>query len=386
MDSIRPTTFDQTRFRPVQLLDEEIDEILDLCQHSLKSGNLASGPLVQEFERCFASHSRLPHALAVSSGTDALEAILRALDVAGRKVLVPTNTFAATAFAVIRAGGHPVLIDMDTGTLAPSPVQLERALDEHAGEVAAFVLVHIGGFIGDATKDLVDLCSTYDIELVEDAAHAHGSLYRGDAPGTWSAATSYSFFATKVMTSAEGGMVVTNRDDIAAFVRSYRDQGRDLNDPQVNVILGTNSRMSELHAALGLIELRTLDTVLISRRRVARWYDAIVGDLPGVVAVHPAEGCEPNYYKYIVLFDDAEMRSDFRVWARSKGLSLPSGVYDVPLHHQPVFEHIQDRQPFPGAEDFCSRHVALPVGRQMQETDVADVATVLCDFSSSYRR
>ena len=165
-------------------------------------------------------------ALAVSSGTDALEAILRGLSVSGRKVLVPTNTFAATAFAVIRAGGQPVLVDMDPRTLAPSPGQVELALDQDAGDIAAFVLVHIGGFIGDATKELADLCGSRGVALVEDAAHAHGSLYQGDAPGTWSAGAAYSFFATKVMTSAEGGMVVTNREDIASSVRSYRDQGQ----------------------------------------------------------------------------------------------------------------------------------------------------------------
>ena len=241
----------------------------------------------------------------MSSGTDALEAILRGLGVSGRKVLVPTNTFAATAFAVIRAGGQPVLVDMDPTTLAPSPVQVELALDQHAGEVAAFVLVHIGGFIGDATKELADLCGSRGVALVEDAAHAHGSLYRGDAPGTWSAGAAYSFFATKVMTSAEGGMVVTNREDIASSVRSYRDQGRDPSDPQINVAVGTNSRMSELHAAVGLAELRRLPAIVATRRRIANSYDAIVGSLPGFAVVAPVEGSEPNYYKYILVFDSS---------------------------------------------------------------------------------
>jgi perosamine synthetase len=380
------TVFDQNRLRSVQLLDDEIEEILELCQRSLRSGSLSAGPLVGDFERDFASNSRLPHALAVSSGSDALEAILRALPVVGRKVLVPTNTFAATAFAVMRAGAQPVLVDMDPMTLAPSPDQLERALDDHADEVAAFVLVHIGGFIGDATKELADLCSSRGIELVEDAAHAHGSVYRGDAPGTWGAAAAYSFFATKVMTSAEGGMVVTNREDVASFVRSYRDQGRDRNDPQINLTLGTNSRMSELHAAVGLVELRRLHAILATRRRIASWYDAMVGGLPGVVAVAPAEGCEPNYYKYILVFDTAEMKSDFRAWARSQGLPLPSGVYDIPLHRQPVFGGIHDGRPLPEAEDFCSRHIALPIGRTMEESDVEAVAAVVQEFSTSYRR
>lgn len=383
-ESVPRTGFDQKRLRPVQLLDDEIDEILRLCERSLRSGLLSTGPLVQEFERSFASDSRLPHAVAVASGTDALEALLRALDVVDRKVLVPTNTFVATAFAAIRAGAQPVLVDMDPKSLAPSPAQVERALDRHPGEIAAFVLVHIGGFIGDSTRELADLCTSRDVALIEDAAHAHGSLYQGDAPGTWGVGAAYSFFATKVMTSAEGGMVVTNHEDIASSVRSYRDQGRDPGNPLLNRTLGTNSRMSEIHAAVGLTELRKLQSILGARREIAKWYDDAIGTLPGITAVAPVDGCEPNYYKYIALFENAEVRSAFQAFARARGLSLPSGVYDVPLHRQPVFEHLKSEEPFREADDFSSRHVALPVGRTMRQEDAEEVAAVLHKFFTVY--
>jgi perosamine synthetase len=308
--SISETIVDRTPFRSVQFADDEIAEILALCRQALSSGNLSCGPLVREFESSFAAESRQPHAVTVSSGTDALEAVLRSIGVEGRKVLVPTNTFAATAFAVIRAGARPIFVDLDPTTLAPSPDHIELALDEHEGQVAAFVLVHIGGFIGGSTKDLADLCNSRDVALVEDAAHAHGSLYRGEAPGTWSAAAAYSFYATKVMTSAEGGMVVTNREDVASFVRSYRDQGRDPNDPLINLALGTNSRMSELHAAVGLVELRHLGSVVATRRAVAEWYDYALHDLPRISVVRPADGCDPNYYKYMALLESADMKMD----------------------------------------------------------------------------
>ena len=379
------TVFDPARFRSVQLFDDEVNEILRFCRRSLSSGSLSGGPLVEEFERCFAASSRLPYAVAVSSGTDALEAILRASGVAGRKVLVPTNTFAATAFAVVRAGAQPVFVDMDPRTLAPSPAQVAMALDNHPGDVAAFVLVHVGGFMGDSTKELAELCNSRDVALVEDAAHAHGCAYRGDAPGTWSSAAAYSFFATKVMTSAEGGMVVTKREEVASFARSYRDQGRDPNDPLINRMIGTNARMSELHAAVGLVELRHLQSVLAVRRRIANWYNAAIGDLLAVTVVSPVEDCAANYYKYIVLFDRAEMKSAFRAFARAKGLSLPSGVYDVPLHRQPVFAGVHHGVPLRAADEFCSRHVALPVGRTMQQDDADGVVAVLRDFLLTQR-
>jgi perosamine synthetase len=379
---VEPATaaIDRRPFRSVQFHDDEIGEILELCRGALSTGSLSGGPLVQEFERSFAAESRVTHAVAVSSGTGALEAILRSVGVAHRKVLVPTNTFAATAFAVLQAGAQPVFVDLDPGTLAPSPLQVELALDQYEGDVAAFVLVHIGGFIGEATKDLADLCNTRGVAFVEDAAHAHGSLYRGESPGTWSTAAAYSFFATKVMTSAEGGMVVTDREDVASFVRSYRDQGRDPNDPQINMTTGTNSRLSELHAAVGLAELRRLGSIVATRRRVAEWYDDIISQLPHVTSVQPGEGCEPNYYKYIVMCDSAKMKSDLQEFASDSGLPLPSGVYDVPLHRQPVFQSIYDGGPLPNSEDFCSRHVALPVTRTMQQGDVERVSAVLRDF------
>lgn len=386
VESVPAAIFRQPQFRSVQLPEDEIDEVLGLCRQVLSSGRLSLGSLVDEFERCFAAKGGLAHAVAVSSGTEALEAIFRSLGVAGRKVLVPTNTFAATAFAAIRAGAQPVFVDMDRRTLAPSPSHVERALDRHHGGVAAVVVVHIGGFIGESAKQLADLCHSRGVALVEDAAHAHGSRYQGDAPGTWSEAAAYSFYATKVMTSAEGGMVVTNREEIASSVRSYRDQGRDPNDPERNLVIGTNARMSELHAALGLTELRRLDAVVAARRLIAQWYDAVVGDLPGVASVAPIDGCEPNYYKYLLLFESPQARSEFRSFARAQGLSLPGGVYDVPLHRQPAFRALAGEEAFPGAEDFCSRHVALPVGRRMQQGDVEAVAAVLRAFPLAKKR
>lgn len=372
------------QFRPVEMAGDEIDEILERCRQVLHSGVLSGGPLVAELERRFADHSGLPHAVALSSGTDALEALLRAVGVQGRTVVLPTNTFAATAFAVVRAGARPAMVDMDPATLAPSPSQVERALDEHP-DAACCVLVHIGGFISDAVKEIADLCTSRGVALVEDAAHAHGSVLRGEAPGCWSAGAAYSFFATKVITSAEGGMVVTGDGAVASYVRSFRDQGRDLDNPIVNVMVGTNARMSELHAAVGLAELERLPDIVAARRRVASHYDELLGNVAGLAVVRPPDGCEPNYYKYVLLLGSATERAEFRAYARSRGLPLPSGVYDVPLHRQPVFERVHDGAPFEAADRFCSSHVALPVGRAMGRRDAEQVAAVVRDFAGGAR-
>ena len=141
--------------------------------------------------------------------------------------------------------------------------------------------------------------------------------------------------------------------------------------------------MSELHAAVGLAELRRLPAVVATRAAgSANSYDALVGGLPGFTAVAPVEGSEPNYYKYILVFDTPAMKSDFKAFARSRGLSLPSGVYDVPLHQQPVFEDLGRGMSFSRADHFCSCHAALPVGRTMQQEDVEAVVGVLREFVS----
>jgi dTDP-4-amino-4,6-dideoxygalactose transaminase len=143
--------------------------------------------------------------------------------------------------------------------------------------------------------------------------------------------------------------------------------------------------MSELHAAIGVVELRRLESVLANRRRIAKWYDRVFDEMLAVTTFRPVEGCEPNYYKYIATFDTAEATSAFRAFARSKGFFLPGGVYDIPLHRQPIFDHFHDGRPFPNAEDFCSRHVALPVGRTMQREDVDNVAAVVQDFAYGHQ-
>lgn len=131
---------------------------------------------------------------------------------------------------------------------------------------------------------------------------------------------------------------------------------------------------------MGLVELRHLPSVLAVRRQIASRYDTAIGDLPAITVVSPVGGCEANYYKYIIVFESAEMKADFRAFAQAKELSLPGGVYDIPLHRQPVFADMHDGVPLQAAEAFCSRHVALPVGRTMQEDDVDRVVAVLRDF------
>ena len=193
--------------------------------------------------------------MAVSSGTAALEIILRSVGVAGRDVVVPANTFFATAEAALRAGGRPVFADIDPMTFALSPQTLLAALTPRTGAV---LVVHIGGLITPHVDELRTICAERGIALVEDAAHAHGASYDGRPAGSFGAAAGFSFFPTKVVTCGEGGMILTGSDAIAQAARIYRDQGKGSVGANHHVLHGYAWRMSELAAATGLVHLRRI--------------------------------------------------------------------------------------------------------------------------------
>ena len=236
----------------IQFLPEDRAWIADRIQEVLASGQLTLGKYGAAFEETFARFCRMRHAVAVNSGTSSLEIILRCLGVEGRDVLVPTNTFFATAAAVIHAGGNPVFIDLDPASFGVRKEDVEKVLTP---KTAGIVVVHIGGIVSSQMPDLADWLREKGLWLVEDAAHAHGSSYQSTGAGSFGTAGSFSFYPTKVMTSGEGGMIVTNDDRIAEEARIYRDQGKASFTVNAHVRLGYNWRMSEPHAIIGLKHL-----------------------------------------------------------------------------------------------------------------------------------
>jgi len=362
-----------TAFRLV-FTDADRVEIAARITDSLHSGVLILGDNTREFEAAFAAAHDIPHAVAVSSGTAALEIILRTLDVAGRDVIVPANTFAATAFAVLRAGGRPVFADVDADTFALSPDTVRAALTD---TTAAVVHVHIGGLIAPDTAELSALCDEHGIALVEDAAHAHGSTLAGKHAGSFGVAAAFSFYPTKVITSGEGGMIVTSDERIRDEARTYRDQGKAGFAANLHVREGYAWRLSELHAATGLVHLRHLDEFVATRQRVAARYADGLRNLGALTPLPVPARTSSNYYKYIVMLADAVDRAEFKQQLRTQyDITLSGEVYDTPLHLQPVFAHLSDK-PLPVSERVCARHVCLPVHSDMTDAESDAVLVAL---------
>ena len=364
-------------------------EIAAAVTGMLASGALTLGPHTREFEAAFAAaHTGPrgpspdgPHAVAVASGTAALTIALLALGVRGREVVVPANTFYATAAAVLQAGARPVFADVDAGTFALNATTTAAALTPRT---AAVVAVHIGGLIPPQIDELRALCDERGIALVEDAAHAHGATFDGRFAGSFGAAAAFSFYPTKVVTSGEGGMVLTFSEEIAQEARIYRDQGKGAFSANHHVRLGSAWRMSELHAATGLVHLRRMEEFIARRRTVAARYDKALADLDGLQPLAEPPGCRSNIYKYIALLSAGLDRARFKSeLAQRFQVKLSGEVYDLPLHRQPVLAEYAG-PPLPVAEELAARHICLPVHSDMTDGEVDEVLAAVAAVTDAF--
>ena len=340
-------------------------EILARIEQALTTGQLTLGATGRELEEAFAARHQAAHAVAVSSGTSALEIILRALGVEGREVLVPANTFFATAAAGSHAGARVRFVECDPQTMS---FDLDDVAASIGPDTAAVVAVHIGGLISPALPALAALCAARGVHLVEDAAHAHGSALDDRPAGTFGVAGAFSFYPTKVIAGGEGGMIVTNEGAIAEEARTYRDQGKGSFHSNFHTRLGANWSMSEPHAAIVLTQLRRLDEFIAARQSLAKRYDAAIEQI-GLRPLEIPANAHCNYYKYVAFLPDGVNRAELKQTLRQRyDIGLSGEVYDTPLHQQPVFEPLADRA-LPGAEWLCARHICLPLYPTLDERD-----------------
>lgn len=358
---------------------EDIDFVTSSLRDLLEGNQfLTLGRFVEQFETEFAARHDGGFAVATNSGTSALEAILRSLDVAGGDVIVPTNTFAATAFAVVRAGARPVFADCGPDmTIDPAD-----AASRITPRTRAVITVHIGGLISPGTLQLVDACALAGVPLVEDAAHAHGSALGGRSAGTFGVASAFSFFSTKVITTGEGGMVLTRDERIRDCVRLLRDQAK-VAGANLHEAVGANWRLTEAQAILGIAQLRRLDQFIERRQEIAELYRTQLEGLDGVTMLPVPAGAHHNFYKLIVLLDSMEPATLAERLKSRYQVALGGTVYDVPLHHQPVFREYSGG-PLPVAEDLCRRHVCPPIYPSLTDDDVDLVVTGIRECVSEY--
>jgi len=287
------------------------------------SNFLSEGGMVKEFERLFADFIGIPSRAVVNGGA-ALLALYEYAGVRGHEVIVPANTFWATAAAARRAGATVVYADCNCDDLCISLDDIQRKVTRRT---KAVVVVHIGGYIAFQIEEIARFCRDRNIYLIEDCAHAHGASYNGKAAGSWGLGGAYSFYATKTMPLGEGGMVCSYDRDFLEWLGYYRNYGKDVRHGVVEYRMteGFNFRMNEVTAALGIVQLQRLPEILAWKRSLARKYDQIFER-----RVRFPERMESGYYKYIV-FDYELAQQTGKVFAKTDfGPEIEGLPYDLP--------------------------------------------------------
>jgi dTDP-4-amino-4,6-dideoxygalactose transaminase len=328
------------------------------------------GPELVEFEEAFAAYCESGYCVGVSSGTDAVKlALLAAGAGPGDEVIVPVNTFIATAEAVSHLGARPVFVDVLADTALIDPQAVAGAVTD---ATRAVVPVHLFGQPADmeAVQAVADECA---LLVVEDACQAHGARYRGKRVGSLSAAAAFSFYPGKNLGAlGDGGAVTTNVLEVDERLRLYRNHGQA--DKHTHAVIGYCDRLHNLQAALLSAKLRHLDGWNAARRAAARRYDELLADVEGVTPIVCREDVEPVYHLYVVQVDDRD-----RVGDELGETGVQTGIhYPVPLHLQPAYAHLgHGRGDFPVAEALADRILSLPMFPEMAPEQQERVAATL---------
>jgi len=379
-------------FHVPELGEEEITAVVEVIQ----SGWLTTGAKVKQFENEFAAMVGARHAVAVNSCTAALHLALEASGVReGDEVIVPTMTFAATAEVVTYLKAKPVLVDCTRDTLNIAPDRIEEAITLRT---KAIVPVHFAGHPCEMDQ-IKDLARTHHLRVIEDAAHALPARYRGKMIGSLSDITCFSFYATKNITTGEGGMVTTDDPDVAARIRTMSLHGlsRDAWNRYTAqgswyyeiLYPGFKYNLTDIAAALGLAQLQKCERFWKARDRLAGLYDEGLRDLPEIIRPHIDAHVQHAWHLYVIQLDLDRLRIGRNEFIeRLQHAQVGCSVHFIPLHLHPYYRDTGGYRPtdFPTAHDAYQRIVSLPLYPRMSDHDIERVISVVRDIVQGSRR
>ena len=365
---------------------DDIDTVLSV----LKSDRLSMGKFTEEFEKAVASYVGTKYAVAVSSGTAALHLILKSLDLPGKYMLVPSFTFVASANVALFEGKIPVFVDIDERTFNVSPealedtlIRIEKGRYEIGGEkikindVCCFMAVDIFGHPLD-WDGILGVLGKYGIPVIEDSCEALGSEYKGKKVGTFGEAGAFAFYPNKQITTGEGGIIVTNREDVYKLSRSMRNQGRgEGGEWLLHVRLGYNYRIDEMSAALGYSQMRKIERITEMRSRVAERYGKLLEGIEGVRApIVEDYVTKMSWFVYVVLLDEEIDRDRVMDYMNERGVQVRN--YFQPVHLQPFYREMGHSEgELPVTENVSKRTLALPFYTSLSEEDQKTVVETL---------
>jgi len=384
-----------TRFLPfhVPLIeDEDVRAVVEV----LKSGWITTGPKAKAFEEAFAQHIGARHALAVNSCTAALHLSLEAIGLKeGDEVLVPTLTFTATAEVVAYFRAKPVLVDSEPCYFN---LDIHDAQKKVTPKTRAIIPVHFAGHPCDM-EAIADLAEAHHLRVIEDAAHALPARYKGRTIGTLSPLTAFSFYATKTITTGEGGMVTTDDDALASRISLMRLHGmsrdawkryRAEGSWRYEVLeAGYKYNLTDIQAALGLVQLAKCDTMWRRRAALAERYNQGLSSLEAFRIPQVAPDVQHAWHLYVVLVEPKVLRIHRdQVIEELRQRGIGTAVHFIPLHLHPYYQRVWGYRPgqFPVAESYFERCISLPIYPGMSDGDVDRVVESLKDIASKFRR
>jgi dTDP-4-amino-4,6-dideoxygalactose transaminase len=346
---------------------------IDSAIHSvLERGQYIGGPELDDFERFFARYCGARHGLGVSSGTTALELVLRAVGAGpGSEVITVSHTFIASVAAISATGATPVLIDVDPDTGCMDPAKLEAAITERT---RAVLPVHLYGHPAPVDR-IQEIAGARDVVVIEDAAQAHGATLHGRRVGSLATAACFSFYPAKNLGAfGDGGFVTTDDDAIAAQLQLLRDHGRV--SKYEHAVIGQTARLDNLQAAILGVQATKLDEWNERRRQVATWYRHHLASSPVALPVE-TDGARSVYHLFVVRSD---RRDALREHLERRGVS--TGVhYPIPVHLQPAYRHLDHRVgDFPVSERLSREVLSLPIHPFLEQADVEYVASSVAEF------
>lgn len=379
-------------FHTPEIGEEEIRSVVE----TLRSGWLTTGAKVKRFEEEFAKYVDCSHAVAVNSGTAALHLALEAIGIKeGDEVIVPTMTFTATAEVVLYLKATPVLVDCEPDTLNIDAQKIEGKI---SSKTKAIIPVHFGGEPCDM-EPILELARKYNLKVIEDAAHALPANYQGQRVGAIGDITCFSFYATKTITTGEGGMATTENSEWADRMRMMSLHG--INHDAWNryskegswyyevIYPGYKYNLTDLAAALGIVQLRKCDKFWEARRDIAAAYDQAFAELPEIQIPRCAPEKQCAWHLYVIQLDLERLRINRRDFIKAlKDHNVGASVHFIPLHLHPFYANTFGYQPqdFPIASAVFERIISLPIYPGLTKANVESVITAVRKISKEFRR
>lgn len=363
-------------------------EILPVCQPALDGNERkyvlqcmdtnwisSRGKFVDEFEEKFSHYCGVKFGFTTNSGTTALHLALATMGLGdGDEVIIPSFTMISTANAVSYLGASPIPVDVDPMTWNINPDKIEAKITD---KTRVIIPIHTYGHPADMDR-LLSIADRYGLDIIEDAAEAHGAVYKGKRVGSFGKMAAFSFYANKIITTGEGGMIVTDDEELAVKIGTLRNYGFTQERHFWHKVMGFSYRMTNLQAAIGLAQFERIGDLLESRRNNAKLYNKLLKDIPGITTPQESKDVKSAYWMYGILVEDdfGISKDELRQKLADRGIETRS--FFIPIHLQPIYSYLFSDE-FPVSEELGKKGLYLPSASNLRSDQIEFIVDVIRD-------